>query len=221
MIKTYLFLAGTATQDPFASSAGAAADQLARLCPEALGYVQTRTLAEQLQTESPPAYPGVVELWFEDPDAAMALATAPARLAEMWADGVRVAAAVTGHERIVMRRPEHHRVEHIKGVFPFRRKPGMTVAEFQRTWWRDHGPIAAHTQDAVLYLQCHPLLRSYDGGQLRYDGVTELHWPDVEVARAAMGSRQMRIDQARDAERFVEPGSVVMFLAREEIVCAP
>ncbi len=221
MIKTYLFLAGTGTEDPFASSAGAAADRLAQLCPQALGYVQTRTLAEQLQMESTPAYQGAAELWFEGPDAAMELAADPARLAPMWAGNVRVAAAVTGHERIVMRRPEHHRFEHIKGVFPFRRKPGMTVAEFQRTWLRDHGPIAACTQDAALYVQCHPLLRSYDGGEPVYDGVTELHWPDVDAARAAMRSRQMRIDQARDAERFVEPGSVLIFLAREEIVNAP
>ncbi len=221
MIKTYFFLSSS-KQDPFAFTAETAREHFARLCPQGVGYVQTRTLEEQVESDDSPPYAGVAELWFTDASHALSLAAQPQALSPLWREGeVTVSAVVTGHERIVMRRPEHHEGHFIKGVFPFRRKKTLDVREFQRTWWHDHGPIAARTEGAVMYVQCHPLGACYDGGAPPYDGVTELYWRDVATAREAMASRQMREDQARDAERFVEPGSVLLFLAQEEIVVPP
>jgi uncharacterized protein (TIGR02118 family) len=122
--------------------------------------------------------------------------------------------------RTVMRLPEHHQGGFIKGVFPFRRQDHLSVADFQHYWWLNHGPIAALTEQAVYYLQCHPLAETYTRGRPPYDGITELHWRDVAAARAAMASRQMVEDQASDAQNFAEPGSVVLFLAEEEVVIA-
>ena len=76
------------------------------------------------------------------------------------------------------------------------------------------------TDAAVYYLQCHPLFETYARGRPPYDGITELHWTDVTTARAAMASRQMTEDQATDAKNFVEPGSVLLFLAVEEVIRA-
>ncbi|MEZ5599032.1 MAG: EthD domain-containing protein [Pseudomonadales bacterium] len=81
--------------------------------------------------------------------------------------------------------------------------------------------MAALTEHAVYYLQCHPLPETYGQTPPPYDGITELHWPDTASARAAMASRQMREDQSNDARNFAEPGSVLLFLAVEEIVIAP
>ncbi len=120
-----------------------------------------------------------------------------------------------------MRLPEHHDGRCIKGVFPFRRKRELSVEQFQQRWWHGHGPIAARTERALAYVQCHPLIACYAGAAPDYDGVTELHWPDAAAARAAMASRQMREDQATDAEEFVEPGSVRLVLVQEETVIAP
>ena len=44
---------------------------------------------------------------------------------------------------------------------------------------------------------------------------------DVAAARAAMKSRQMTEDQSTDAKDFAEPGTVLLFLATEEVVIAP
>lgn len=225
MIKTYLFLAAderNPSGDPFATVAEDAAERIGRLCPRAVGYVQSRASSEQLDAVDRAPYAGVAELWFAQAADALAVTERPASLAGLWRAGAgAVAAVVTGHERVVMRLPEHHQGGFIKGVFPFRRKASLSVADFQHAWWHGHGPIAARTEGAVLYVQCHPLAACYDRGGPPYDGVTELHWPGAAAARAAMRSRQMREDQASDAQRFVEPGSVRLLIVEEEVVIAP
>jgi uncharacterized protein (TIGR02118 family) len=222
MIKTYLFLASADGADPFALRGDDAAECLAGLCPTAVGYVQSRALDSQLDAVPTAPYCGIAELWFAEGTDALAVAGRVETLSPLWRDSsVAVAAAVTGMERIVMRRPEHHLSRAIKGVFPFRRKAGLGVAEFQRLWWLGHGPIAAETEGALAYVQCHPLPACYRHSQPSYDGITELHWPDPAHARAAMDSRQMREDQATDAQRFAEPGSVRLLLAEEEAVLPP
>ena len=221
MIKTYVFLSAR-DGDPFAVCADDAAERITELCPTAAGYVQGRALHEQLDVVAAPPYAGIAELWFRDTTDALAVAARPEAIASLWREGAgSVEAIVTGHERVVMSLPEHHQRRFIKGVFPFRRKTGLTVEDFQRAWWHGHGPIAARTEGAVRYVQCHPLAACYDGRTPPYDGVTELHWPDAATARAAMSSRQMREDQATDARRFVEPGSVRLLLVEEEIIVAP
>ena len=218
MFKSYFFLEGEAGAEPFLAGGSDAADLLRGAVPPAAGYVQTRTLAQQINDEDEPPYIGIAELWFARAAHALNSAAHAQALNGMLAPDVRVGPIVTGAARTVMRLPEHHTGRHIKGVFPFRRKTGMSVGEFQHYWWLNHGPIAALTESAVYYLQCHPLGESYERGTPPYDGITELHWPDVAAARSAMASRQMREDQSNDASNFAEPGSVVLFLAREEVV---
>ncbi|MEM9624106.1 MAG: EthD domain-containing protein, partial [Pseudomonadota bacterium] len=220
--KSYFFLEGSWGQQPFAL-AGEAASHAALAAVQGLaGYTQTRSLAgyngEQIDAGAQAPYVGVAELWFASPDTALQSVQHAQALAPLLADGVNVGPIVTGRARTVMRLPAHLLQSHIKGVFPFRRKTGMAVDEFQQYWWLKHGPIAALTEQAVYYLQCHPLPETYAVGKPPYDGITELHWPDVDAARAAMASRQMREDQSNDAKNFADSDSVVLFLAEEEIV---
>jgi uncharacterized protein (TIGR02118 family) len=175
-------------------------------------------LAEQVDPQAAPPFTGIVELWFADTKDALDSTAQAGALAPLLSDSTRVGPIVTGMARTVMRLPEYYRGGYIKGVFPFRRQDRLSVEEFQRHWWQNHGPIAALTEQAVYYLQCHPLAQTYERGRPPYDGITELHWPDAAAARAAMSSRQMTEDQASDAQNFAEPGSVVLFLAAEEVV---
>jgi hypothetical protein len=216
--KTYLFLEGPEGTDPFRMQAAEAASELAQVAPEAVGCTQTRTLAEQVDPSTPPPYTGVLELWFATPEAALRASDNVASVSPLLSDATSVGAVVVGLARTVMRLPQHHHGDFIKGVFPFRRQDHLSVEDFQRYWWLNHGPIAALTEQAVCYLQCHPLPQIYAAHRPRFDGVTELHWPSVDAARSAMGSRQMTEDQASDAQNFAEPGSVVLFLAKEECV---
>ncbi len=223
MIKTYLFLDARDGADPFRLRGAAAAEVIGRVCPRAVGYGQCRMLPEQLDTAAVPPYSGVAELWFADATEALAAMSQRDMLAaELLREPVTVVAALTGEERVLMRLPAHHSERFIKGVFPFRRRASLGVEAFQRYWLHEHGPLAAATQGALAYLQCHPLPRCYEGGEAPpFDGVTELHWRNAAAARRAMASRQMREVQAVDAQNFAEPGSVQVFLVDEELVLAP
>ena len=217
MIKLYVFLAAPPDVDPFRHRGAAALSELHSVVPEAVEYVQTRMLDRQL-TDEPPPYAGAAEFRFDYAAHALDAAARSADLARLWADGVSASALVAGHERTIMRMPEHVPGEGVKAVFPFNRKPGLSVEYFQHYWWRNHSPIAARTESALAYLQCHPLRHLYDDGAPDFDGVTELHWPDFAAAEAAMASRQMREDQSQDAQKFVDMDTTLMLMAVEEVV---
>lgn len=223
MYKNYFFLEGPADADPFRLTGAAARQALAAAVPAAEGFTQTRSLAaynggEQIDAQQPAAFSGVLELWFGQREAALDTVAQAQALAPLLNPRVNVGPIVSGRARTVMRLAQHHTGQFIKGVFPFRRKAGLSVEDFQRYWWLQHAPIAALTEQAVYYLQCHPLAETYAAGRPPFDGITELHWPSVAAARAAMASRQMREDQSNDAANFVEPDSVILFLAAEEEV---
>ncbi len=215
MFKTSLLLKSASGLDPFTNRGEMATQRLQQLCPTAEGFVQARALNQDA------AFAGVLDLWFTDSAAALAAGNQSAKLAPLWRDkGVDVAAVVVGLERVVMRLPSHHTSPAIKGVFPFRRKLGMSVADFQHHWWHNHGPIAALTENALYYTQSHVLPQCYathsDDSTPAYDGITELYWPSRAIADAAMDSRQMREDQAQDADNFVDKDSIGLFFAEIE-----
>ena len=215
MYKTFYFL--EAAGDPFRADAAQTANAQ---MPRAAGITLTRALAEQIDPAAPAKFAGALELWHFS--AADALAHSErATLEKLLAPGARIAAVVTGLARTVMRTADHYGSHGMKCVLPFRRKEGMSVEAFQRRWWHGHGPIAARTENALFYLQTHPLAETYLISDPAFDGVTELHWRDLVTARAAMKSRQMREDQGNDSPHFARAGSVLMFAAQEEIVREP
>lgn len=223
MFKLYCFLQPGADsgQDAFHARGAAALEQLRATCPAATGYVQTRALEQQIGDREP-SYSASAELYFADAETLLTHWRAPQGLANLWnSEAASLGATVAGLVRCVMRLPAHHQQRGIKAVFPFKRRSGMSVADFQAHWWHNHGPIAADTESALYYPQCHPLPKCYaNGAQPDYDGVTELHWHDFARADSAMASEQMRVDQATDAKRFTDP-DVGMYLAQEEVVLAP
>ena len=198
------------------SAAQAALDAFAGVA----GNIQTRPIETQ-PGDAPPPYSGVAELWFANADDAWSAMADSEALRPLLGDGVSIAAVVVGLERTVMRRPEHAHGSGIKGVYPFNRKPGMNVPEFQAYWWHNHGPIAARTEHALAYYQCHPLQDANAPVRSAFDGVTEIHWPNATDALAALSSRQMAEDQGGDAVNFVDTDSVQLLLAQEEVVIAP
>ncbi len=217
MIKLYVFLTAAPGADPFRHRGAAALGELHRVAPAAVEYVQTRTLERQL-SEEPPPFAGTAEFRFDYAAPAVEAASDVAKLANLWADDASASKVVAGHERTIMRLPSHVHGQGIKGVFPFDRKPGISIDYFQAYWWRTHGPIAARTEGALAYFQCHPLRHLYENGAPGFDGITELHWPDFAAAEAAMASRQMREDQSQDALNFADTDTVQLFMAQEEIV---
>jgi uncharacterized protein (TIGR02118 family) len=219
MFKTYYFLEGDPQRDPFRVSSAEAAAKDSRLA-RAAGVTLTRSLPAQIDSSARAAFAGAAEIGHFRATDALAHAERGG-VGALLADGVRIGPVITGLARVVMRTPDHHGSRGIKCLFPFRRMQGMSIEAFQRRWWHGHGPIAARTENALFYLQTHPLIETYTPEAPAFDGVTELHWHDLAAARAAMASRQMREDQGRDAPHFAAAGSVLMFAAQEEIVRAP
>jgi hypothetical protein len=218
MYKTYVFIEGEEGADPFRFRGEEARVAVVAALPGLVGYTQTRALAEQVRPPVP--FVGVAEFYFDDISSALDSAGQVLAVSKFLNAGARVGPVSTGHARTVMRLAAHHNGGFIKGVFPFRRKANMAVDEFQARWWLRHGAIAARTEDAVYYLQCHPLKECYVQGRPPYDGVTELHWPDMITAKAALASRQMREDQAQDSENFVDRDSIKLIMMEEEVVVA-
>ena len=220
MIKVIVLLAADDGAEVFRAAGASAAQTALRTFAGLVGYIQTRALDQQ-PGGGPPPYRGVAELWFTEATEAWRAAADEAALGQLLADGVTVAGVVVGIERTVMRQPEHAHGSGIKGVYPFCRKADMNVEDFQAYWWHRHGPIAARTENALAYYQCHPLQAADAPVRSSFDGVTEICWRNTEEALAALTSRQMSEDQGDDAANFVDVDSVRLLLGAEEVVIAP
>ena len=220
MIKVIVFLLAAEGAEVFRATGERAAQAAREAFAGVAGYIQTRPIDTQ-PGDAPPPYNGVAELWFASADDAWGAMADSEALRPLLGDGVSIAAVVVGLERTVMRRPEHAHGSGIKGVYPFNRKPDMSVPDFQAYWWHNHGPIAARTEHALAYSPCHPVQDANAPVRSACDGVTESHWPNAADALAALSSRQMAEDHGGDAANIVDRGSVQLLLAEEEVVIAP
>lgn len=213
MFKAYFLMAPGG--DPYRHQGDEAAGKIRELFPDICGYVQTRAMPGQDSA----SFSGTAELWF--PRAGQALEALSQDFSIMLSDDAVIQSCLAGMERVVVRTPEYLSGRRMKGVYPFCRKQGMSIEDFQAYWWHNHGPIAALTEEALAYVQIHPLPESYEQSPPHFDGITEITWREPEAAMRGITSRQMTEDQAGDAPNFVADGSVALYLAYEETVIAP
>ena len=211
MIKSYYFL----TSETSLALKPNAADLLTQSNP-ALNAALLSTAIVDAIPDRPPTLSGVLELWYES-----ASDVGTAFPAEIFEGEVEASEPLTGIERCVMRQPNFYSSGGVKGIYAFRKKEGMSVADFQHYWWQNHGPVAALTENATCYVQCHVLKDAYESAEPAYDGVTELYWPSVPDALAALGSRQMTEDQSDDAKKFVTLDSVELMIAQQHMIISP
>lgn len=102
-----------------------------------------------------------------------------------------------------------------------RRRPGMTVEEFQ-AYWRDvHGPIVSALPGLRRYVQSHPLPGGYRKGELPYDGLAELWFDDKEGLRAIATTAEFAAAKA-DEPNFIDPTSLIELVVDDvEIKAGP
>jgi uncharacterized protein (TIGR02118 family) len=116
----------------------------------------------------------------------------------------------------------------IKLVFCLRRLPHLSLAEFQRYWLEQHGPLVrrhAVTLRIKRYVQVHTLdspvneaiRRSRDSGD-PYDGVAELWWDSVEDLAAGSatpeGQKAAR-ELLEDERKFVDLRRSALWVGEE------
>lgn len=95
-----------------------------------------------------------------------------------------------------------------------RRRPGLSVEEFQRYWREVHGPIVAALPGLRRYTQSHPLPGGYRKGPLPFDGVAEL-WFDTKDDLAAIAGTDAFARAKADEPNFIDPGSLIELVADE------
>jgi uncharacterized protein (TIGR02118 family) len=114
----------------------------------------------------------------------------------------------------------------IRLTFVLRRKPGMSLAQFQQYWRNTHGPLVAKhstTLNILRYVQVHALddpandqLAGARGKMERpYDGVAELWWSSRDALVANMGSpagQAAARELVEDEAKFIDlPNSPLWF----------
>jgi hypothetical protein len=105
----------------------------------------------------------------------------------------------------------------IRFVYVLRRRAGMSLAEFQGYWRREHGPrVARHSTHLAIsrYIQLHTLedpaneaMRASRGLAEPYDGVAELWWNNTEEAAAAGATAEGQAASAElveDEKKFID-----------------
>jgi uncharacterized protein (TIGR02118 family) len=118
----------------------------------------------------------------------------------------------------------------IKLTYCLRRKPGMTVEEFQRYWRETHAPLVEARAEVLgikRYVQVHTVLPAVNaalqarngGSPEAFDGVAELWVESVE----AMGStdpaaRQAAADLLADERNFIDLEASPIWVAEEHPV---
>jgi len=117
----------------------------------------------------------------------------------------------------------------IRLIFLLRRRPELSLAEFQRYWREEHGPlVASHAQriGALRYIQVHRLddeinarmAKSRGGMEEPYDGVAELWWDSEEAltrVMAAKGGQAAAAALLEDERKFIDLPNSPLWLAYE------
>jgi len=119
----------------------------------------------------------------------------------------------------------------LKLVFPIRRLPTLSRAEFQKYWFENHGPLVRRHAGVLgirRYVQLHTLdeplnavLRESRGTQEAYDGVAELWWDSREAMEQALASpdaQQAARELLEDERRFIDLPRSALWLGTEQTI---
>ena len=118
----------------------------------------------------------------------------------------------------------------IKIVYCLRRKPEMSLEEFQKYWLETHAEFGANIPGVKRYVQAHAL-----GGELAemmaeghpagknepFDGVAELWWDSLEDVAAALATPEGAAAGAallEDERRFIDLERSPLGLGREHVI---
>lgn len=190
-------------------------------------YVQSHRLPQPVSGFSSSPYEGVAEVWFDNLDATLRLRESPEYLEGAYRDEPNFIDTpglvwLATRENVVVAGPAFAKeTPAVKGLFLVKRKPGMSVAEFQDYWRTRHAPLVPRTPHLLRYVQCHVLPETYaTDTPPAYDGVAELWWPEVAKFQESWASPELQVEQLNDARNFVGSGSVAL-LAQEVRVIWP
>lgn len=105
----------------------------------------------------------------------------------------------------------------IKVVSAFRRKAGMSVAEFQEYWRKRHAQIVCRMPGIRRYVQSHTLASAYRKLTPACDGVAELWFDDSDALRALANTTELR-DTRADHAAFMDLSSYLEIITEDVVI---
>ena len=108
----------------------------------------------------------------------------------------------------------------IKQASYFKRKEGMSVAEFQEYWRVRHAAVVQELPHLTRYVQNHVLPASYAQVEPAFDGIAEVWFESIDVMRDNAEHPALARIRADEAN-FIDPASMGSIIAEERVVRAP
>ena len=106
----------------------------------------------------------------------------------------------------------------IKAISWFRRKPGMSVEQFQQYWREEHPKVVLQLPGLRKYVQNHVVEGQYVGGRQPFaDGVAETWWDDRDAMKAHRGTQALTNLLADELE-FMDPAHRTTILTEEVVI---
>lgn len=183
-------------------------------------YVQSHRLSQPLPGFEQVPYDGVAEVWFDTLDELVNLPQNPQYQAGAQADEPKFLdmsklAFMATREHVVIEGPPMSRdTNWIKAVFLLKRRPDLSVGQFQDYWLNGHAPQIPLDMGVLRYVQCHVLPETYAHGAPVFDGMAELWFENMDTFMAYWLSPRIQQIFGDDAPRFLGEGCTG-FLAEE------
>lgn len=190
-------------------------------------YVQSHRIPQDIPGFTTSPYEGLAEIWFEDVQTGQGLGDNPDYINGAYADEPNFISDegpsfLMTRENVVVPGPELAKdTPGVKALFLVKRKPGLSVAEFQDYWRNKHAPIVPKTPGLLRYVQCHVAPETYGAKTPKYDGVAELSWADMASFEKGWHSDEMQVEQFNDVPNFVDVQNSVGLLVEEVRVIWP
>jgi len=108
----------------------------------------------------------------------------------------------------------------VKIIVMLKRKSGITMEEFSKYWYEEHGPLVLTIMPGVKkYIQNHTV-RLTGGEEPRFDGVVELWFDDLESSHKM--SDWYFGDEGKvlrdDEEKFMDRSKMVGLITDERVI---
>ena len=106
----------------------------------------------------------------------------------------------------------------IKAIVLIKRRPEMSVEEFQRYWREEHPKVVTKLPGIRRYVQSHVTSSAYQGGrEPAYDGLAEVWFDDWEALRASGQGPAWQAVLA-DESKFINPAGRTLLVTEEHVI---
>ena len=105
----------------------------------------------------------------------------------------------------------------VKVLTFLKRKPGLSVEDFQRYWLARHPAVVMRLPGVRRYVQSHTLPSAYRKSEPVYDGIAEVWADDTDALRAMTRSPENARVRADEAN-FIDPATMGFLVTEERVI---